>query len=165
MLSLIIAAAAQTCPSVGTGWTSTTLDSNISYVAHHRVEGTTLNLRLTAASTGWLGFGFAEGSTGHMKGSDMVTVNVVNGQVYVDDRYADFAASTYTAAAGAGYVGLTALVDTHQDWTIVSGSESGGNMEVWLTRELNTTDSQDRAVNTEGSTRITWAWGASDSVR
>ena len=67
------------CPSYGspTSWNNVTLDSAISYVLHHKVEGTgasaVLHLRLEAAHTGWLGFGLSEPQSGHMKGSDLVT--------------------------------------------------------------------------------------------
>ena len=50
-----------TCPDTGDGWTTVNLDSTIGYVAQHKVDPLTsvLHLRLTAESTGWLGFGFA----------------------------------------------------------------------------------------------------------
>lgn len=98
-LSLLVAAVyscggahATFCPAAGDGWTTVDLDPAISYVAHHKVEGSTLHLRLRAESNGWLGFGFAEPSVGHMKGSDMVTAYVNNDVVHAQDRYADFAA-------------------------------------------------------------------------
>ena len=51
------------CASASTlGWSSTELDASISFRAFHRVEGSTLHLRLVAATVGWLGFGFAEAS-------------------------------------------------------------------------------------------------------
>ena len=166
LLSLLATGAhAVDCPSVGDGWTTSTLDASISYVVHHKVVGSVLHVRLSAATTGWLGFGFAEPSSGHMKGADMVTAAVVSGDVRAEDRYADFAATTYAPSTSYanGYAGLTAALDTHDDWTIVSGSELGGTTEVWLTRPLVTGDYQDRDV-VSGPNRIVWAWSGADSV-
>lgn len=154
----------EACPDYGSDWTSVSLDPTISYHAHHKVVGATLHLRLEAASTGWLGFGIAEQSSGHMKGSDLVTAFVQGGQVRVDDRHAIFAPSTYALPLAVnGYAGLTALIDTSNDWTVLSGSEEGGRTKVWLTRAIDTGDSQDREV-LSGPMRIVWAWGDSDTV-
>ena len=67
-----------------------------------------------------------------MKGADLVTVSVAAGTVTVDDRYATFAAQLWGAGAVApsGYDSLTALKDTHNDWSIVSGSEASGITKV-----------------------------------
>ena len=160
-------AAATSCPShSATDWSTTNLDSTISFVAHHRVDRdtSTLHLRLEAKSTGWLGFGFAEPTSGHMKGADMVTAAVFDGQVTVDDRHAVFAPTTYSLpSATDGFLGLTALFDVHNDWIVVAGSEANGVTWVWLTRPLATGDQQDRDV-TGGPTRIVWAWGNTDVV-
>ena len=81
----------------------------------------------------WLGFGFAEQNSGHIKGSDIVTATIENGMVKVEDRFADFAPSGYTETFGESFSGLTASVDTFQDWTIVSGSIRNGRMKIYLT--------------------------------
>jgi hypothetical protein len=158
-------AQAAACGDPGTGWTTTSLDPSIGYVAMHKVAAGTLHLRLRASSTGWLGFGLAEPASGHMKGSDLLTVSVsAAGKVSADDRYAAFAPTTYSLPAAVnGYQGLTAAMDTHNDWTIVSGSEQGGVTEVWVTRALNTSDQQDRVI-TSGPNRIVWSWGSTDVV-
>jgi len=165
LCSLAGAATATACTDPGTGWTSTTLDASINYVALYKVDGGVLSLRLRATTTGWLGFGLAEPASGHMKGSDLLTVSVsASGKVSADDRYAAFAPTTYSLPSAAnGYSGLTAAPDTHNDWTIVSGSEEGGVTEVWVTRPLGTGDHQDRNI-TSGPNRIVWSWGATDVV-
>ena len=85
----------------------------------HRVEDATLHLLLRAnnvASTTWLGFGFAESTSGHMKGSDLVTVQITNGVATVDDRYADFAANGYDESTGVSTLStLMATKDKHND--------------------------------------------------
>ena len=97
----------------------------------------------------------------------MVTARFVNGQVVAEDRFARFYASDYSEAKNStrleGYPGLTAEMDVHQDWNIISGSQIGGNTTVILTRLLNTTDQQDRVVSS-GKTRVMWAWAAGNSV-
>jgi len=159
---------APTCPADGDGWTTTTLDSTISFVSQHKIVGSKLHLRLQATTTGWLGFGFGEQTTGHMKGADMMTAYVIGPTVVVDDRYATFAASAgATSATGDQNLlgaGLTASLDTHNDWTIVSGSETDGVTSVYATRELDTGDQQDRAIGTADPTRIVWAHGTGDSI-
>ena len=155
----------ETCEAVGDGWASLTLDDTISYVAYHKVVDGELHLRLSAAHSGWLGFGFAEPSTGHMKGADLVTVSVSNsGMVTVDDRYAGFAATTYTPPTYLnGFSDLTAHLDVSNDWTIVSGQQESGVTNVWIKRALVTNDSQDRTI-TAGMTRVVWSYGSGDSV-
>ena len=159
---------ASTCPAAGDGWTTTTLDSTIAFVSQHKIVGTKLHLRLQAKTTGWLGFGFGEESTGHMKGADMMTAYVVGDTVVVDDRYATFAASagatSSTGDQGLLAAGLTAKKDTHNDWTIESGSETDGVTSVYATRELDTGDQQDRVIGTTDPTRIVWAYGGGDGV-
>ena len=156
------------CPNSGGGWTTQLLNTAIDYKIHHKVVGsTTLHIRLDALSPTsggrWLGFGFAEQNSGHMKGSDIVTATIENGIVKVDDRYADFAPSKYAESTGAAFEGLTASIDTFQDWNIVSGIVKNGRMEIYLTRPLNTNDSQDRPVE-PGSRRCIWAYGNGHTV-
>ena len=163
--SLAGSAQSAACSDPGTGWTTTSLDPSIDYVALHKVVAGTLHLRLRATSTGWLGFGLAEPASGHMKGSDLLTVSVsAAGEVSAEDRYAAFAPTTYSLPAAVnGYQGLTAAMDAHNDWVIVSGSEQGGVTEVWVTRALDTSDHQDRVI-TSGPSRIVWSWGSTDVV-
>ena len=122
--------------------------------------GEDLHLRLEADHVGWLGFGFGEPTSGHMKGSDMVTVAVVDSDVRVQDRHAIFAG---TDDSYYWFPTLTALEDDHNDWSIVWGYEEAGSTHIYVTRALNTTDTQDRAVGV-GPVRIIWSWGASDTV-
>ena len=154
-----------TCPPFGTGWTTKVLDASINYVASTKVVGSVFHLRLEALTTGWLGFGFAEPTSGHMKGSDLLTAAVVNGVVRIEDRHALFAPTTYSVAGGHvnGYSGLTAVVDVHADWTVVAGSEENGKTFVWVTRPLVTGDQQDRDI-VSGVNRIVWAWDTTDVV-
>ena len=105
-----------------------------------------------------------------MEGSDLVTARLVDGKVKVEDRHAEFVASAYTETgsnkclAGACLLpGLTAKLDSHHDWTIISGSRVNNTQEFVMSRLLNTTDKQDRPIEA-GQTRILWAWGSGTAV-
>ena len=90
----------------------------------------------------------------------MVTAYVAGDKVHVQDRFALFAPTLDT---GYEYSGLTASLDAHNDWSIVSGSEDDGVTDVHLTRALKTGDSQDREI-IPGPQRVVWAWGSADAV-
>jgi len=157
---------AATCPKVANdepGWSSIMLDQAVDFVAYHKVVSGILHLRLEANATGYLGFGIADPNSGHMKGADMVTASVVDGQVRAEDRHALFAPSTYDPSTGIGYHSLWATEDVHNDWTIVSGEESNGKTKVYVTRPLDTGDSQDRVI-ISGTMKIIWSRGSSDTV-
>ena len=153
--------AAETCPAASVGWTAETMDPTIDYIVSHKVVGSTLHLKFSAqhVDNRWLGFGFAEQNSGHMKGSDLVTASVTTaGQVQVEDRYALFAPSAYTESNGPSFPTLTATKDVHQDYTILHGKVDAGRIEIYVTRPLDTNDEQDRAV-VAGRRRVVWAHG------
>ena len=147
---------ASCCTPFGGNWSNVTLDPSIDFTVFHKVVDSMLHLRLRARTTGWLGFGFGEPTSGHMKGADMMTAYCVGPAVHLQDRYADFAATDDT---GYGYVGLTAKEDRNNDWSLVSGYEADGVTHIYATRPLVTGDAQDRAIR-PGPTRIIWAWCA-----
>lgn len=160
-LQLLLAAEGCTT-NLGSGWSTVDLASSIDYKIHHKVVGNVLHMRLDAnhANGRWLGFGFAEQNSGHMKGSDMVTASIDgNGDPVVEDRYATFAPTTYTESGGNGYTGLTAKKDLRQDYTVVCGKVESSRMEIYVTRALDTGDKQDRVVE-NGSRRVIWSYGA-----
>ena len=87
------------------------------------------------------------------------------GKVHAEDRYATFAGNVYTPSTGAqSFPTLTAALDDHQDWTVVSGFEINGKTVVHISRPVATGDPQDRTFTTGQPTRIVWAYGASDVV-
>ena len=148
------------CPHSGDGWHTVILDSTINYIVRHKIEGSTLHLQLEGATTGWLGFGFGEPTTGHMKGADMVTVYVSSdGHAYAEDRYATFApnAGSNPSTGVQSLPALTAALDTYNDYTIISGSQLDGTTSVYVTRPLDTSDTQDRVVAANASTAVVWA--------
>lgn len=142
-------------------WNATTLDESNDYKVFHKVEDNMLHLRLsatTATENMWLGFGLAEQNSGHMKGSDILTVEVSNGKVKLRDQHVNFAPSTYTVEGGNGYAGLFPVDDHQQDWIFVSSHIKDGRVEVYAKRTLKTNDTQDREVE-PGHRRIIWAHG------
>ena len=166
-LALVLSSApwarSETCPSLGDGWTTKLLSSDIDFYAHHKVVDSTLHLRLEGKTTGWLGFGFGEPTTGHMKGADMMTAYIAGDAVTVDDRYALFV-SAKVANGVQDYTGLTAVKDKTNDWTIEWGLEADGVTTVYAKRALDTGDTQDRVISTTSAMRIVWAYGDEDSV-
>lgn len=130
------------------------------YKIYWRVEGEDFYLALEVKTTGWIGFGLGEPTSGSMPGADIVTVSVVNGKGTATDRYALAKAMP--------------LEDDCQDWNLLSGilssfdyskkaSESDGKTLAELHRVLSPKDStQDRPL-VPGENRIIWAFGQSDS--
>lgn len=138
------------------------LDPSIGFEAYFSMDAgdDTVTVALTAQHTGWLGLGIAEPTSGHMKGSDIVTVSVDDaGGVSAVDSHVEWAATPYP-----GVPSMWPAPDDVQDWTIVSGSQDGDTMTVIISRQLCTGDKQDRDIVTDGINRLIWAWGDGDSV-
>jgi len=103
-----------------------------------------LRLGLQVATTGWVGFGLGEPTSGSMPGADLVIVSFESGAPEVKDAYATaFATPTY---------------DTCQDWRMLSASQAGGYSEIELERDLTTGDSQDRDI-VIGPNKVLYAYG------
>lgn len=129
----------------------TTLLGN--YDIFWNINADTIELALRVKTTGWVGFGIGEQTTGGMGGADIVTVQVwPNGTAAAVDRFS---------------LGNEApLADTCQDWTLVSASEANGVTTVELRRALSTGDAQDHplGVNKQLRTKVLVAHGASDDL-
>eukprot|EP01035_Chromulina_nebulosa_P022045 gene22045-28538_t len=101
----------------------------------------------------WIGFGISE--TGHMLGSDIVSVSYVGGQFYVDDRYVPWAASPL----------LTAPIpfpeaDNHNDWTLICADITNSSISAIVSRALDTGDDQDRVFESGVSLPVIYAFGS-----
>ncbi len=152
-----------------------TLDSTIGYKIYHKVVNDVLHLILESqdATDRWLGFGFAEQSSGHMKGSDLVTIkySTTGSGFTVEDRYAEFKAARYDESNGdITYPdSLAAPEDTYNDWIIedtyrvVSSSTGIITTKVHISRPIDTGDNQDREIGL-GPRNVVWAYGSSTSV-
>jgi len=98
---------------------------------HWKKIGTTeVQIALKAATTGWIGFGLGEKTSGSMPGADIMVGKVENGVASVVDYYATDKA--------------TPTKDTWQHWRLVNGEESGGNTIIEAKRGISTGDGQDR---------------------
>ena len=114
-----------------------------------------LEIRITAPTTGWVGFGLAEWGAGGMPGSDFVVCHP----------------PTDAAVASAiDYHGLTygtPTLDVSQDWTLVSVTATADTAETVceLSRLLDTGDTQDRPIDLArlalGDAPVLFAHGAS----
>jgi len=127
----------------------TTLLGN--YDIFWNINADTIELALRVKTTGWVGFGIGEQTTGGMGGADIVTVQVwPNGTAAAVDRFS--------------LGNEVPLADTCQDWTLVSASEANGVTTVELRRALSTGDAQDHplGVNKQLRTKVLVAHGASD---
>eukprot|EP01113_Clastostelium_recurvatum_P036458 TRINITY_DN519_c0_g1_i1.p1 TRINITY_DN519_c0_g1~~TRINITY_DN519_c0_g1_i1.p1 ORF type:complete len:607 (+),score=152.87 TRINITY_DN519_c0_g1_i1:1805-3625(+) len=109
-----------------------------------------IRLALQVNTTGYIGFGIGDPTSGSMPGADVSLSYVINGVASVEDRYT---------------VGFTTpVLDDCQDWVLVSGEEANGVTTVELTRQLTANDPiQDRAIP-PGTTNIIWSFGTSDRL-
>lgn len=164
----------------------TQLESSIGLDMYHRTNSThvTLGFTVTDADVDWIGFGISE--MGHMKGSDIVSMEFSQvGDVttlQVHDRHVEFAPITVSETGTRSYDSLYPSKDVSSDWVIersaaangIQGAENGVDgcvissaesvkRAVLISRKLDTTDIQDRAIG-ENDVPIIWAWG-SDSFQ
>lgn len=154
-------------PSVA-DYTETTLNTDVNFKVYTKADLENQTLYITLAATrskvGWLGFGFAEQDSGHMKGSDMVTVTLTGDSSQVHDRYAEFAAITVADdSSTVSYAGLTASIDTHNDYEIIGTALDGDTYYLALSRDFTTGDDQDRDICSGQLCRIIWAYGGYDA--
>eukprot|EP01119_Soliformovum_irregulare_P003401 TRINITY_DN138_c0_g2_i1.p1 TRINITY_DN138_c0_g2~~TRINITY_DN138_c0_g2_i1.p1 ORF type:complete len:562 (-),score=111.01 TRINITY_DN138_c0_g2_i1:56-1741(-) len=106
-------------------------------------------LQLNVTTTGWVGFGIGEPTSGSMPGADIVTVSVVNGAATITDRFA--------------IDKIEPSVDSCQDWKLASAQETNGRTVVEVYRKLVTNDTtQDRSI-LPGENRVVFAFGSSDA--
>jgi len=112
----------------------------------------TIELALRVKTSGFIGFGIGEQTTGGMGGADIVTVAVLpNGTAVVTDRYS--------------LGNELPLADTCQDWKLVSASEANGVTTVELLRALKTGDPQDNdIVRSHARTKVIVSYGQADEV-
>ena len=146
------------CP--GSDWTGEkTLHAAKEFTLHYKVEGDVLVIRLRAKTTGFLGFGLSE--AGHMLGSDIVTVAVVNGEARIEDRFAGW--TSFSPNSVAPWNIPPPRKDSEQSWQSECASEAGGYTDVILSRPLRTADCADREIINEEMSVI-YAWGDDDTV-
>lgn len=130
------------------------------YTLHWRVEGDDILIGVVVQTSGWVGFGIAEESSGSMPGADIFSAWVdANGHPHIQDRYS--VAKSLPS------------IDECQDWGLVAAHEANGVTTVEVRRKLDTGDSQDRKIFRPSAeqlargipfaTRIIYAYGATDT--
>jgi hypothetical protein len=118
------------------------------YTIYWSYTSTNITFGLSVQSNGnWFGLGIAEPTSGSMPGADMAIFDVYNGALRLQDYW----------AAGK----IAPSLDMCQSWYMTACAMSNGTAQVKFTRYLNTSDSQDRVVNTASGylTRMVWAIG------
>ena len=146
------------------------LSSDINFNVYHKVINEKIHLVLESQDTTnrWLGFGFAEQQSGHMKGSDLVTISVSDDAIKLDDRYATFVAAAYDNTTGIiTYDGLDAFKDEYNDWSLEETYQATSlgiiKTQVHISRSLDTGDNQDRPIGL-GARQVVWAYGSDTTV-
>ncbi|RUS81877.1 hypothetical protein EGW08_010347 [Elysia chlorotica] len=104
-----------------------------------------ITLEVVVKTNGWVGFGISP--KGAMKSSDVIIGWVKDGQVHFADRHAD------------GH--FLPAKDASQDWTLISGQESGDYTMLKMVRKLDTCDDQDLPIM-PGTTRLIYAYSPND---
>lgn len=99
----------------------------------------------------WVGFGLSE--SGHMLGSDIVSVSFHESKFFVDDRYVNWTATPLSSGPS-----IFPYLDTQNDWTLICGTASSTELTAVVQRSLDTKDKNDRVIKT-GSVPVVYAWG------
>ncbi|OXA54580.1 DBH-like monooxygenase protein 2 homolog [Folsomia candida] len=109
-----------------------------------------LTVKVTAESTGWLGWGISP--TGEMAGSDMIIggFNADTGEAYIGDRFSS------------GH-GLPAL-DTIQNVELISASENATHTVLEFSRAVDTGDVEQDLKVENAVQYIVWAAGETDDL-
>jgi len=121
-----------------------------SFTIHWSVNGTRVWMAMVARTAGWVSIGFEPSSA--MKDADMVFGWVENGMARIEDHW------------GTGMTTHSRDEELGGSFDIPSfnGTESGGNTTIEFIRDLDTGDAYDKAIPSEGSVNIIWAYGSLD---
>merc|ERR1712025_473215 len=131
-------------------WNST---DEVLYKVYWKISENYINLALEVKTTGWVGFGIAEQSSGTMGGSDIVQGYVTtDGAVEIQDSYA------LSQISGTN-IFTAPNIDACDDWTIIRGIEDDGKTILELRRLIDTGDSQDRPFLLDKVTKVVMAYG------
>ncbi|CAD5114492.1 DgyrCDS3617 [Dimorphilus gyrociliatus] len=93
---------------------------------------------------GWVGFGISP--NGGMKGSDIFTAKLVNGQLTFEDRHAVAKSKP--------------IKDKLQDWEVIVAKEVGDHVIYKIKRKLQTCDPEEDREIKPGTVRLIWAYGS-----
>mmetsp|Transcript_17059 Transcript_17059/g.22328 ORF Transcript_17059/g.22328 Transcript_17059/m.22328 type:complete len:615 (-) Transcript_17059:1887-3731(-) len=119
-----------------------------------------LVIKVVAKTTGWIGFGFGEPTSGSMIGADIVTASVDDsrGFVEVKDWFVGWSAYPWNSDS------LYPVQDPGEsDWVALSGYVKDGWTTVILKRSLSTGKEDDRDI-VPGKMKIIYAYGYGSEV-
>jgi len=121
---------------------------------HWSIVGSDLHMALVGETPGWISFGFDYSRT--MADSDMVFG-------YVDGTGTAVVYDQWSFDPVGPHPSDTSLGGTY-DITAFNGTEADGVTTIEFVRPLDTGDPRDNVIPTQGSMRIIWATGSSDTI-
>ena len=118
------------------------------------INGDVLAIKLTAPTKGWVGIGF--NPSNKMKDADFIVGYVKGGKVSIFDEFGTHASKHGKDTKKGG----------NNDVTIVGGTEKGKQTTLEFTIPVNSGDSLDATLDTQGDTVVLLAYGPDrDSTR
>ena len=117
------------------------------------LRGDSLDVKLVAPTTGWVGIGFNPDETENMKGASFIIGYVKAGEAHAFDHYGTEAEKHKEDDKLGGTTDVSNL----------SGSEEERRTELAFTVPLNSADPNDRPLSVDGDNVILLAYGKSDS--
>ncbi len=111
------------------------------------VSGDRLEVKLTAATTGWVGIGF--NPTDGMQGGNFILGYVKDGKVTLSDDFGDSSMSHKADDKLGG----------SENATVVGGSEENGNTTIELSIPLNSGDAKDGKIDVNADNLVALAYG------
>lgn len=118
------------------------------------VQGDSIDIKLSAPTSGWIGVGFNPESPENMKGANFLIGYVKGGEAQVFDHYGTEIKKHKEDTKIEGVANLSN----------VSGSEQDGQTVLEFNVPLDSGDAKDRPVLAQGDTVVLLAYGRSDSV-
>lgn len=122
--------------------------NGLEFELHWSINDDTVSVGMIAATTGWLGLGFADPGGGGMLGADMVIGKYEDGVGSVEDKWS----SAYS----------TPQDDACNDWSLVFADENATHTVIEAMRALDTGDAQDHVVSATFPRRLIAAFGTTD---
>lgn len=124
-------------------------DSGITF--QWKLEGDSLYIRLSAPTEGWVAVGFNPSKV--MKGADYKLAYVEGSETFIEDHF------------GTGLFGHKSdlSIGGQSNFTLISGSESGGVTTVEFSIPLNSGDEYDTVLNRGDEVKVLLAYGSRDN--
>ena len=115
------------------------------YVFNWNYTDKVITGELKVKTNGWILFGLTENDD--MNGADVIVawINDDDGQIHFSDRH---------------IIKTDVLIDTEQNWFLISGEKKDGYTSIVFTREIETCDPNEEDIDIEGRLqKAVFAWG------